>query len=333
MSLFGNRFTKEGPGVPKNAPPKKGLARFFEIWMRDAGDIWKVNALTLLCLLPCAAAAAFAVIGRKYLAFILIGVAAYVLGALLAGPALCGMQAVIIKMVRDEPGYLMHTYKKAWKDNKRQSRPLGVLLMVLLAMESITTVYFMPNAQDTGAGRVVVFALAMFCLLVVLAGGALAITQLLFVDLPNGPILRNSLLLFFGYAKRTLPAALLLFVCWLGGIVLLNPFVFLGLAVVGFTGLIAVGVDMWLWPVMESAFHISELQAKKRAEAEAEDAQNLTAALAAPAQAAAREVPAAPAEVPQSDVPAAAQTPESSTAAEPDAPAASTAEADGPSAQ
>ena len=45
-------YTKEGPGVRKDQPPKKGIPRFFEILMRDYGHLLKVNFLFLLCCLP-----------------------------------------------------------------------------------------------------------------------------------------------------------------------------------------------------------------------------------------------------------------------------------------
>ena len=52
MGFFSNMYTKEGPGVRKDQPPKKGIPRFFEILMRDYGHLLKVNFLFLLCCLP-----------------------------------------------------------------------------------------------------------------------------------------------------------------------------------------------------------------------------------------------------------------------------------------
>ena len=52
MGFFSNMYTKEGPGVRKDQPPKKGIPRFFEILMRDYGHPLKVNFLFLLCCLP-----------------------------------------------------------------------------------------------------------------------------------------------------------------------------------------------------------------------------------------------------------------------------------------
>ena len=48
VGFFSNMYTKEGPGVRKDQPPKKGIPRFFEILMRDYGHLLKVNFLFLL---------------------------------------------------------------------------------------------------------------------------------------------------------------------------------------------------------------------------------------------------------------------------------------------
>ena len=42
------------------------------------------------------------------------------------------------------------------------------------------------------------------------------------------------------------------------------------LLLLGLPALLAVVCDMWAWPVMEQAFHISEQQAARRAEREAQ---------------------------------------------------------------
>ena len=55
MGFFSNRYTREGPGVPKDAPPKKGLARFWEVLARDWGDLWKAGTLLVVCCIPLAA--------------------------------------------------------------------------------------------------------------------------------------------------------------------------------------------------------------------------------------------------------------------------------------
>ena len=51
MGLFFN-YNKEGPGVPRDLPPKRGLFRFFEILGRKYSKLIGVNLLYFICSLP-----------------------------------------------------------------------------------------------------------------------------------------------------------------------------------------------------------------------------------------------------------------------------------------
>lgn len=52
MGLFGTNYSKPGPGIDKNAPQKKGIFRFFEIFFRKFWKLIQVNMLTFICSLP-----------------------------------------------------------------------------------------------------------------------------------------------------------------------------------------------------------------------------------------------------------------------------------------
>jgi len=92
--------------------------------------------------------------------------------------------------------------------------------------------------------------------------------QMLYLDMPLGGMLKNSLLIMFGYAKRTLPAGLITLVIVIGVVLFVPVPIMLLLLFLGMPALVAVIGDMWAWPVMEQAFHISEQQAARRAEQE-----------------------------------------------------------------
>ena len=56
MKLFSRNYDRPGPGVSKDEPRKKGLARFFEVLFRDFFDLVKLNVIFLICIAPAAAA-------------------------------------------------------------------------------------------------------------------------------------------------------------------------------------------------------------------------------------------------------------------------------------
>ena len=64
MGLFGNRYERAGSGIAKNAPKKKGIFRFFEIFGRKFWKLFELNLLYFLSFLPVIGAVAlfFAVI-------------------------------------------------------------------------------------------------------------------------------------------------------------------------------------------------------------------------------------------------------------------------------
>lgn len=52
-------FTKEGKGVDKNAPKKRGIFAFFELYFRKIGRLCKLNMLYILACIPTAAVVFF----------------------------------------------------------------------------------------------------------------------------------------------------------------------------------------------------------------------------------------------------------------------------------
>lgn len=52
MGLFGGNFTKVGPGVDKNAPKKKGIFLYFEIFFRKFWKLVQLNMIYFIFCLP-----------------------------------------------------------------------------------------------------------------------------------------------------------------------------------------------------------------------------------------------------------------------------------------
>ncbi|MEG1381593.1 MAG: DUF624 domain-containing protein [Ruthenibacterium sp.] len=249
--------------MPKNAPQKKGIARFFEIMGRDMGALWRAGILTTLCFVPCMIAVVFGILFHEYLGMVIIAAAVYVLGAMLAGPALTALHAIVIKAIRNIPGYMWHDYKKAFKDNARQSVPAGMTFMVLLAIETFSTYYYVFMVPKM---NFIMLGLVLFCMILIITCGLFLFLQILFIDLPLLGMAKNSLMLMFGFAKRSLPAGIITIVVLVFfGVFLIWPVTFLCL-MLGLVSWVTLIVDMWAWPVMEQAFHVTERQEAKKAE-------------------------------------------------------------------
>ncbi len=263
MGFFSNMYTKEGPGVPKDAPPKKGILRYFEIVFRDMGMIWSLGALTFLCFVPAIISAVLFAVFTPYILLMVLFAVLYILSSMLVGPALCSMQAVLVSRVRDIPCFMMHEYKKAWKANWRQSVPAGCLAMLLVGLE-IFTGYQILNSTDEMS--YILLGIVLLSLVLIIATFQMVFLQILFIDLPLGKMLKNGLLMSIGYLKNTLPAALIIIILY-GAMVVFYifwPFY----ALLGLIGFITVIIDMITWPAMEKAFKVTELQEQRKLEQE-----------------------------------------------------------------
>ena len=250
--MFKPSWVAPGPGVEKDAPPKKGPARYFEILLRDAGTLWKAGALFCLCCLPMAVCAAV---------LMLLGGHPAVFVAALAGPAMAGLHFVVLKTVRDEPGYVWHDFKTACRENRRQTRAPGMVLSFLLLIETLCARLVLYGAVQASA---LLYAGVILGLLLVFLVWHFFTMQVLFLTLPTRAALQNSVLLVFGHVWRSLPAGLLLAGAWAVMVLVLQPWFSLLLLCAGAPMLIVLWADFLLWPVMEKVFSITQHQREQR---------------------------------------------------------------------
>lgn len=258
------RFSRPGPGVAKDAPPKKGLPRFFEIIGRDFFDLFKLNLLVLLCLLPALMPLSLFVLADVKSIFWLL-----VTWALLipAGPAIAAMNKLTLNMVRDIPCFQWEEFKKAYKKNAKQGIA-AILLFGFLFLGlglAVTDWLLLPEKNYM---LLSVMALALYTLTSLFT---FTFSQIPMVTLPMGSILKNAVLLTLGRANRGIPASLLQLLI-IGALILFLPFssfVFL----FGVLSLLNVTANLIIWPALQLVFKTEEEQEaaqEKDGEAQAE---------------------------------------------------------------
>ena len=162
MALFHYNFDKAGPGVPENAPRKKGLARFWEMLSRDSFAFWRAGMLALLSALPFMLGVWFAVATHALLPLLAAGL----LGGALMAPQLVGLNDTILRSLRDEPGYWWATYCRAWKRNAKASLLPGAVFGLVLGAQIFALFH-------TQWGRNLVLTIAMLVGVFFLSGLAL----------------------------------------------------------------------------------------------------------------------------------------------------------------
>lgn len=170
---------KDRPDIAKDAPKKKGIARFFETLWREFFALIKLNLLFILTCIPVVTIPA----------------------------SLTAMNRITATMVRDENHFLWADYWKAFKRDFWKSLLGGVLLLLAIVIFLIgTRFYYLLMATSR---FFVVLAAFSACL----ALGVYMMTfyffpMLALVELPMKQLLKNSCILTFVNFKGSLLALL-----------------------------------------------------------------------------------------------------------------------------
>ena len=258
MGLFSARFVKPGPGINRDEPRKKGLARLWEVLSREVSAFWMAGLLAVIGFVPAGVCILLAT-ATGALVFVL---AAGLLGTL-GGPCLAGLYDTAMRGLRDEPGYWWHRYKKAVRRSARASLLPGALTALFAGLEIYSASLLLGSE---GVSPFVVFCVLLSSV-VLLAVSNLYWCQLALLELSAPALLRNSFLLLFATLPRALGAALLLLAYW----VALWLFAPLSLAVFLVTGawLPVLAAALAVYAPLNKNFRIEETLAQRRREAEA----------------------------------------------------------------
>lgn len=264
MAFFKKDYNKPGPGVPKNAPKKKGVARFAEIVGRDISSLVKLNIIYQICILPAQLLLLFALLslGVGYGSmFVLFGLLA-LLFSFPVGPATVALNLLVSKMLRDEPGFVWHDFKKAFKENFKSSVAPGMIYSLILGAQAFAYFYYI-SLSATTVGFLMA-ALYFFSVLLFALASPYFFLQSAYLDLKTGGLLRNSVALALGFLPRSLVGALLGTGLVLGQM-LLFPFLTIVTFFVGYTIPLLMNL-MWIWPPVDKTFSIDETLRKRTEE-------------------------------------------------------------------
>ena len=255
MGIFNRNFDRPGPGVSKDAPRKKGAARYFEVLGRDWGSFWKASLLCLLGYIPWGLLTGVGLLTGS----LLFALAGGLVGGAIAGPALAGLHDTVLRALRDEPGYWWHVYKRAFKNNWRAALAPGALLGFLTAGQAFLICFLL-----MGTIRADLLSTAMLTLNLLLTGMCVPFVfgQLVLMNMSFVTLLKNSLFLALGHAVWALVMALVQIVYW-GAMLLMFPLSVPLLVVLGFVP-VTVFCQQIAYGIMDKVFGLEEQFRKKR---------------------------------------------------------------------
>lgn len=170
MALFRPSYLKEGPGIEKDAPPKTGLALFFEILGREFWQVLKLNLLFVLCVLPLVT-----------------------FGAARAALAKC-----TVNMVRDRPNDVWYDFRQQLRQDWQRSTLLGLAELFCVGL-------LLAGLRLAGGNAVVLTVVLMGAVFCGLFFGYLW-PMAVAVDLPAQALFKNALILPLACLHHSLPA-------------------------------------------------------------------------------------------------------------------------------
>jgi uncharacterized membrane protein YesL len=174
MNWLTQYLTREGPGVPRHAPPKRGLALLADVVAREWWTLIELNLLYALCCLP------------------LVTIPA----------AQVAMTRVCVLMLEDRPVYLLRDFRQTFVARFWRTTAFGTIALVAVGLAGFAAVFFAQAARNEillALPLSASAATAIFAMLTAAHGFALIAMG----DRPLGATIRLALL---GALARPLPA-------------------------------------------------------------------------------------------------------------------------------
>jgi len=258
MGLFSRNYEKPGPGVKKDEPRKKGAARFFELLFRDFWDLTKLNLLLCICMLPTAGVFLLGIFGfYTGIAFIFSLLLAYPVGG-----AVVAYTYYITKMMRDDPSYVWYEFKRKFGENYRQAAPIGMLCTAFVYAQILLWMSLVMSSEP--GGEMLLFFIALLSLIIFWMITPYIFLHFAYIELTTLKIIKNSVLMTFGYLPRSFMGALSCGMMWIifalfypASLIMVPVVILFGLSISALLCL------MWIWTPFDNHFKIEETLIKR----------------------------------------------------------------------
>ena len=227
-----------------------GFNRYKQLMGRHFGDWFKLNALTILGLLPLTAGIGLAIASSSIL--VLIPCAA--VGGMIFGPFLSGMQDSLLRAMRDDPMPWWENYKKSWKQNFLGSLVPGALLGLMVGFFCFMGMMLWWAQTAPTLGTILLF---LFSALLTVVIAQLYWSQLVLFQQSPMIRLRNALLFTIQYFWRVMGVGLLQIAYW-GIYILFAPWTLLLVPILGIWYILFLS-QFLLYDRLNQAFQIEEL--------------------------------------------------------------------------
>jgi len=282
-------YSKPGPGVPKDAPPKSPFIVFFEILQRKFWNFVKINLMFMVFNLPAIAAGMLFfpnifpdamespenLLNDTIMKFVLLTVMMCV-PMITTGPAQAGLTYILRNYSREEHAFIWGDFKDAAKSNFRQSLIVSTInfFVTFLTLLSIRAYWILIDIGQIPGTLGLIGLAVMFLLLILFACMNIYIYPLMVTfELSLKQLYKNALI--FAVIKFLPNIGILLLIAFLvflsfGLIIPFNPligfipYIFLTLSLNGFI------TNFYAYPKLKK-YIISRLEEEEDDEDEEDD--------------------------------------------------------------
>ena len=174
-----------------------GFPRYKELIDRDFKRFWIINLFTILGFLPFTIGVIYALLSSSLLVLLF----SCLIGGVFAGPALSGMYDAILRSLRDAPGTCMENYRRAIRQNFKQSILPGIIFCFMTGIYLFMLLLFYMAVSFPSIGTIVVylFSLILFTMFFVIYW-----SQLVLFEQTNIIRIKNCILFINHYFKKVL---------------------------------------------------------------------------------------------------------------------------------
>ncbi|MBQ8961746.1 MAG: DUF624 domain-containing protein [Ruminococcus sp.] len=205
MGIFFKDYESSGPGIAKNGPKKKGIALFFDIFLRKFWVLFGLNMIYFIFFLPLVLAFAALSFMKDYNALLAVITVCMIVFAVMIGPATAGLTKVLRCFILEKHTFIFRDFFKAFKTNFKKAVAIGMIdVLVMMSVFAAYNVY--PGlAIQAGTKLLYVPMVLTFSLgLVVVMMNYYIFLMLIATDLSLKDLIKNSFALAFLGMKKNL---------------------------------------------------------------------------------------------------------------------------------
>ena len=175
MGLFNFGFDNEGPGVDKNAPEKKGLFQFIELFFRKIGKYITLNILYMIINIPLILGVVISVWPHEafltsngtvppfYFTGDIVGLALMFVSLFIIGPANTGYCYILRNFAREEHAWVFADFFGQFKKNYKQGFLMSLVEIIVPVVLYCMFVFYGYMLPKTAGNNEMLLLIANIC--------------------------------------------------------------------------------------------------------------------------------------------------------------------------